>query len=65
MIASAVNENVVNIGAFPMQRTFAHVKHTSRELTCIVSKATDSNVVVIAIDSFRQRVPGNLVQENR
>ena len=48
-----------------MERTFAHVKHTSRELTSIVSKATDSNVVVIAIDSFRQRVPGNLVQENR
>ena len=48
-----------------MQRTFPHVKHTSRELTCIVSKAADSNVVVIAIDNFRQRVPGNLVQENR
>ena len=48
-----------------MERTFAHVKHTSRELTCIVSKATDSNVVVIAIDNFRQRVPGNLLQENR
>ena len=65
MIASAVNENVVNIGAFPMERTFAHVKHTSRELTCIVSKATDSNVVVIAIANFRQLVQENLMQENR
>ena len=47
------------------ERIFVNVKHASREHTCIIIKAADSDVVVIAIANFHQLVQEKLVQKNR
>ena len=47
------------------ERIFVNVKHPSRKHTCIIIKAADSDVVVIAIAKFHQLVQEKLVQKNR
>ena len=47
------------------ERIFVHVNHVSTEHACIMIKAADSDVFVIAIANFHQLVQENLVQENR
>ena len=46
------------------ERIFVHVKHALRQHTCMIIKAVDSDVVVIAIANFYQLVQENRVQKN-